>query len=118
MESEGSVLETAANFAGISVAFIAVIRTLPETVLAVLDLRPAVMGMMGLVAEFSLLICITSVVSLWNGNHQPRSWLSKLRLSLLVVCCLLLGLTLAVFQSPWFSDWIALVFDNLSKAFG
>ena len=105
MNWRGSILETAATFAGISIAFIAAVRTVPADIASELQAPPVVYGMMGLTAVLSTVICSASLLSLWDRARGDRAL--RVAISLLAVCTLVLGIAVVVFQWPETGEAIA-----------
>ena len=108
----GSLLQTAATIAGISVALVALLVSLPEATVAVLRLPPVVIGAFGIGATFTLLTCILLLTRLWKAAEEHADPLFQFAVVLLYVGLVGLALGLVLFMRPEVGDAISALFGR------
>lgn len=111
----GTFLETAVTVAGISIALLAALATLPEN--TVQKLPSAARELMVGTAWTSLLACLCVLWRFWVETRKRT--LRSLRTPLVAtfVCIVLLGFTFLVFAEPSAANMLAGFLRNLADKF-
>jgi branched-subunit amino acid transport protein len=107
----GDILQAAATIAGISVALVAVLRTLPLAIEQELRLPLSVKGLVGFVAFLTLPACVCSLKELWNRVGR-RDIVFRLSFFLLSVAIVVFALGFFFFAIPQASDMVSEFFGR------
>lgn len=100
IEVLGTILQTAATVAGISVALVATLETLPDVLEGALKLPSEVIGLIGWAAASTLVACSFCLRELWKGARQDRNRSLEWPIALLFSGIALLGIGFFLLAVP------------------